>query len=63
MSGPEVNIPGPMVDDKNLYALNYTIETPYNGTIPTGGDSLLQDLNIFYDVREASPGSVETGSC
>jgi Amt family ammonium transporter len=23
----------------------------YNGTIATGGDSLTEDLNIFYDVR------------
>lgn len=27
---------------------------PYNGTIMTGGDSLTDDLNIFYDVRTAS---------
>lgn len=24
----------------------------YNGTIPTGGDSLTEDLNIFYSVRD-----------
>jgi hypothetical protein len=24
---------------------------PYNGTIMTGGDSLTDDINIFYDVR------------
>lgn len=24
---------------------------PYNGTIPTGGDSLTEDLNVFYNVR------------
>jgi hypothetical protein len=25
---------------------------PYNGTIMTGGDSLTEDLNVFYDVSE-----------
>lgn len=24
----------------------------YNGTIPTGGDSLTEDLNIYYSVRD-----------
>jgi hypothetical protein len=24
---------------------------PYNGTVMTGGDSLADDLNIYYDVR------------
>jgi hypothetical protein len=24
---------------------------PYNGTIPTGGDSLHDDLNVYYEVR------------
>lgn len=28
---------------------NGTVE--YDGTIPTGGDSLTQDLNIYYGVR------------
>lgn len=26
----------------------------YNGTIPTGGDSLTQNLNVFYDVSPPS---------
>jgi hypothetical protein len=34
----------------DLDALNYTIKVPYNGTTPTGGDSLHADLNIFYNV-------------
>lgn len=25
--------------------------TPYNGTGPTGGDSLTENLNIWYEVR------------
>ena len=32
--------------------LNYTVQDPYNGTGPTGGDSLVQDLNVFYQVRD-----------
>lgn len=34
----------------DLNNLNYTAEVPYNGTIPTGGDSLHQNLNVFYEV-------------
>lgn len=34
----------------DLAALNYTLLYPYNGSIPTGGDSLNADLNIFYTV-------------
>jgi ammonium transporter, Amt family len=41
---PEV---GTVVD---LGSLNYTVLMPYNGTVPTGGDSLVQDLNVFYQV-------------
>ena len=36
--------------DADLANLNYTVHVPYNGTIPTGGDSLTQDLNVFYEV-------------
>ncbi|MCJ1234191.1 ammonium transporter Amt1 [Varicellaria rhodocarpa] len=32
-----------------LNALNYTVLIPYNGTIPTGGDSLHENLNIYYE--------------
>lgn len=31
--------------------LNYTVHDPYNGTTPTGGDSLRQNLNVFYEVH------------
>ena len=34
----------------DLAGLNYTILVPYNGSIPTGGDSLNDNLNIFYTV-------------
>ena len=42
---------GPVLNGVDLGMLNYTEEIPYNGTIPTGGNSLIQDLNVFYDVR------------
>ncbi|KAI9805793.1 MAG: ammonium transporter Amt1 [Sarcosagium campestre] len=29
--------------------LPYAPLVPYNGTVPTGGDSLTQDLNVFYN--------------
>ena len=37
----------------DLTSLNYTILVPYNGSIPTGGDSLVDNLNIFYTVSNA----------
>jgi hypothetical protein len=43
-----------IMDGIDLDALNYTIKVPYNGTVPTGGDSLNADLNIFYDVSYAA---------
>ncbi|KAA6411076.1 MAG: ammonium transporter [Lasallia pustulata] len=33
----------------DLTQLNYTPLIPYNGTVPTGGDSLAQNLNVFYE--------------
>ena len=39
-----------ILDGVDLDALNYTVKVPYNGTIMTGGDSLHDDLNVFYDV-------------
>ena len=42
---------GPTVDGVDLGDLNYTVQAPYNETIPTGGNSLIQDLNIHYNVR------------
>ena len=38
------------VSAAELANLNYTVLEPYNGTIPTGGDSLTQNLNVFYEV-------------
>ena len=37
-------------------ALNYTVLVPidYNGSIPTGGDSLLTNLNVHYEVRKSA---------
>jgi Amt family ammonium transporter len=37
------------IDDAELSNLNYTVLLPYNGTVPTGGDSLSQNLNVFYE--------------
>ncbi len=48
-------------DGVDLNALNYTILVPYNGTVPTGGDSLHEDLNIFYNVG-FSPSPSTTSS-
>ena len=33
-----------------LNNLNYTVHEPYNSTATTGGDSLAQNLNVFYEV-------------
>jgi hypothetical protein len=30
---------------------DYVPLVPYNGTIATGGNSLTDDLNLFYNVR------------
>lgn len=40
----------PSLDGVNLGELNYTVKIPYNGTIPTGGNSLIEDLNVHYEV-------------
>lgn len=40
----------PVVAGIDSHKLNYTVLIPYNGTIPTGGDSLLEDLNVHYEV-------------
>ena len=34
----------------DLNSLNYTVLIPYNGTVATGGDSLTDNLNVFYEV-------------
>lgn len=41
---------GPTVDGVNLGALNYTTQVPYNETISTGGNSLVEDVNVHYEV-------------
>ena len=38
------------VDGIDLDALDYVVKVPYNGTGPSGGDSLTQNLNIWYEV-------------
>ncbi|KAI1096177.1 ammonium transporter [Rostrohypoxylon terebratum] len=38
-----------VLEGVDLDALNYIIKYPYNGTGPTGGDSLTEDLNIWYE--------------
>ncbi|KAI0402805.1 ammonium transporter [Xylaria palmicola] len=40
------------LDGTDLDALNYVPKFPYNGTIATGGDSLTEDLNIFYETGD-----------
>lgn len=45
----------------DLANLNYTVLQPYNGTVPTGGDSLAQNLNVYYEVyHSSSTGRVRT---
>jgi len=41
-----------MSDLPDLSALNYTVLIPYNGTTDTGGNSLEQDLNVFYNAGD-----------
>lgn len=41
-----------VLEGVDLDALNYIIKYPYNGTGPTGGDSLTEDLNIWYEVSD-----------
>jgi len=36
--------------DTNPDELNYIPLVPYTGSSPTGGDSLTEDLNIYYQV-------------
>lgn len=41
---------GDLVDQVDLNDLDYVHLVPYNGSGPTGGDSLTEDLNIWYEV-------------
>lgn len=43
-------VQGDAVTMADLLALNYTILIPYNASIPTGGDSLADNLNLYYTV-------------
>ena len=46
----------------DLVALNYTILIPYNASIPTGGDSLHDNLNLYYTVSFSThPNAHGTG--
>ena len=38
-------------DGIELDALSYVVKVPYNGTGAAGGDSLTDNLNIWYEVR------------
>ncbi|EFX04503.1 ammonium transporter [Grosmannia clavigera kw1407] len=38
-----------VIDGIDLDALDYVIKVPYNGTGATGGDSLTENLNIWYE--------------
>lgn len=40
-----------VIDGINLDALDYVVKVPYNGTGATGGNSITDDLNIWYEVR------------
>ena len=40
-----------MDPNADLSQLNYTVLIPYNGTIATGGNSLVDNLNMYYEVR------------
>ena len=40
----------PVLEGIDLNRLNYTSLVPYNETIPTGGNSLIEDLNVHYEV-------------
>ncbi|KAI8288239.1 Ammonium transporter 1 [Colletotrichum sp. SAR11_59] len=40
---------GDLVDQVDLNDLDYVHLVPYNGSGPTGGDSLTEDLNIWYE--------------
>jgi hypothetical protein len=46
-----------VIDGVDLDALDYIVKVPYNGTIATGGDSLTENLNIWYEVRCLPPSA------
>ena len=46
-----------VIDGVDLDALDYVVYVPYNGSGAMGGDSLTENLNIWYEVwiQLASP--------
>ena len=38
-------------DGQDQSHLNYTVLLPYTNVGPTGGDSVVQDLNVYYEVN------------
>lgn len=40
-----------VIDGIDLDGLDYVVKVPYNGTGAAGGDSITDDLNIWYEVR------------
>ena len=40
-------------EDVELTGLDYVVKVPYNGTGMAGGDPLKENLNIWYEVRDA----------
>ena len=51
MSGPSPALPSSTGVPSGL---PYAPLNPYNGTVPTGGDSKTEDLNTFFDVSDLS---------
>lgn len=39
-----------VIDGVDLDGLDYVVKVPYNGSGPTGGDSIAENLNIWYEV-------------
>ncbi len=44
-----------VIDGIDLDGLDYVVKVPYNGTGAAGGDSITDDLNIWYEVRTQNP--------
>lgn len=44
-----------VIDGTDLDRLDYVVQVPYNGTGPAGGDSMTENLNIWYQVRCRDP--------
>lgn len=46
----------------SIVKTGYVPLIPYNGTTDTGGNSLTDDLNVFYEVDIQNPDSKVDGS-